>query len=148
MRKYRFSELPASARRGIKSSPFINQEDLSRLRFGFEWVPLKALVEEVWSKFEDEDGHLYDHFGTFEDYHEWYKETAASGEYGWPPPWAAKNPDSLYAVILDGPPGGPYEGVETSVIKDGWHRFHWYVDQWGPLKLIPVVWSLGYARKS
>jgi hypothetical protein len=140
--RFKFDELPRSAQDAIEASPFYEGADLNKIRSGFAMVPLRDLVEEVWDTFEDEDGKLSDRYSSFADYHEWYEEVAADGEYGWPPKWAKKKPNSIFAIILDGPLGGPYDAAETTVIVDGWHRFHWYIDQYGPNKLIPVIWSV------
>jgi hypothetical protein len=96
-----------------------------------EWiyhqVPLQLLVSEA-IKDRFARGHK-----TFEDFHKDFISNV-----GWPPLWARRKPDFKWAIVLTGPPGGPYR--KNRVIADGWHRLNWYVDRYGPEELIPVVW--------
>ena len=100
-------------------------------------ISIRKLVEEVWS-----DPELKEEDASFEAYHLFYKRNFGP----WPPKWTKSDPDSIYSIILTGPPGGPYD-PEKGTIEDGWHRFHWYVDHWGPNKLIPVAWAVGRTRR-
>lgn len=54
--------------------------------------------------------------------------------------WMKSRPNSIWAIILEGPPGGPY--IAGSVIEDGWHRFGWYLCHHHPETMIPVIWGV------
>jgi hypothetical protein len=131
-RPAKFRGLPAEIAIGVQAFYESYDAEVSKGTL-WQWakLPLFKLTEEVWSDPVLNEGHE-----SFEAYHRWYKQPP------WPPKWTRRNPDSIYPIIMTGPPGGPYD-PEKGIIEDGWHRFHWYVDHWGPNKLIPVVWSVG-----
>lgn len=131
--KLPYLDLPPEAREAIDAY-FTDWKP--RGHFGFARIPLRQLVREVMTKNSDI---RFGYKGDFEAYHHWYINQAKRQE-GWPPKWAKKDPDSLWAIMLEAPPGSPDQG--PFVIWDGWHRFHYYVDHYGPDKLIPVVWFM------
>lgn len=112
------------------------QEDPAGTRWSWTSIRLDDLLELVW-----------DHMTlaeavpagmTFADYHANYIEEARRTE-GWPPDWAVRRPDSIWPIILEGPPSEPFGGTG---IEDGWYRFHWYIDRWPRSKRIPVAWRM------
>lgn len=132
-----FDRLPPEIRKGIKV--FYGSYDAEvpeNILWQWTIMPLHALAEEVWK-----DPELNQAYPSFRSYHRWYTQ-----DHSWPPKWTKRDPDSVYPIILTGPPEGPYD-PEKGVIDDGWHRFHWYIDRWGPRKMIPVVWPVGWKRK-
>jgi len=132
MRGVPYGKLPLEFRRAVKEFYTGYETDVPEMtRWKWTRIPLGELTEEVWSDPELKEGHR-----SFEAYHRWFIRSG-----GWPPKWTRRDPDSVYPVILTGPPGGPYD-PEKGVIEDGWNRFHWYVDHWDPRKLIPVVWPV------
>lgn len=98
------------------------------------FISLGNLIRDVWRIQNDDGDSFTNEFKSFDEYHKWYKDNAYANY-----PWMRETPDSMWPIILGGPPGGPYEFNE--VIQDGWHRFHWYVDRYQENKMIPVVWS-------
>lgn len=133
MKPLRFDDLPENAQAALDE--FHSGEiPPSSWRYGFARVPLRLLVGElVRLNIDVRD------YGGFDRYHREYKKWATASEE-WPPQWTKHDPNSIWPIILQGPPGGPY--FDWAVIEDGWHRFHWYIDKYGPQKLIPVVWPV------
>lgn len=92
----------------------------------YDEIPLSRLVSEAMKD------RFAKHWGTFESFHEAFVRSEGV------PLWARRNPNSKWAIVLTGPPGGPYR--KKRVIADGWHRLNFYVDRYGADELIPVVW--------
>lgn len=104
-------------------------------RWGYAEVPLGDIVKEMWRT----SPAMRADFNSSLDYHRWY-----ISEYG-RPDWAKKDPDSVWAILLSGPVGGPYEPGDygkIDVVEDGFHRLHYYWDRYGLRFMVPVVWAL------
>ena len=99
------------------------------LRWGYAEVPLWWLAHESWTQ-----PSMSRHYPTLDS-------MVAARQICTPTyQWMKKNPDSIWAIVLSGPPGGPY--ITGRVIEDGHHRFGWYLCRHHPETVIPVVWGI------
>jgi hypothetical protein len=129
MSSYRYRNLPASVKKPLWEYYRSGGTDPREWEWAWRPIPLKFLEKELWKSHKD----MREDFDSFEGYHRWYVETHGL------PKWAEKDPGSVWAIMLDGPPGGPYA---ESVIEDGWHRFHYYLEKYGRDFEVPVVWPI------
>src|SRR5947209_6279223 len=129
MKTFAYKDLPEFVRRPLLEYHRSGGTDPREWRWSWRRIPLKDLAKELWRN----SGGMREDFGSFQEYHEWYVKKMGI------PVWARKEADSLWAILLDGPPGGPYE---ESVIEDGWHRFHYYLDRHGASFEAPVTWAV------
>ena len=121
-----WKELPEAGRKAVQA---YGLKGLPRdLRWGYAEVPLGWVVHELQRK---KSGRRYI---SDEEVVQTFKRCDPSY------PWMRRTPDSIYALVLDGPPGGPY--ISGMVIEDGWHRFSWYLCRHAPETMIPVIWGI------
>lgn len=133
-----YSDLPSDIQKAIESYYHgYDAEVDENVLWEHSTLPLWRVAQYVW-----EDPAIKGEHASFQDYHRWWK----SGR-NWHRSWMRLNPDSILPIILNGRPGSPYD-PDIGAILDGWHRFHWYVDHWGPQKKIPVTWATGRKRLS
>lgn len=110
-----YSSLPKHAKKSIIQ--FMCEEngiELDKNRnFGYVELPLSALIEAV--DVADTT------FKTFKEYHEWYIKDETIATYR-----------NMWSIILD--------NNRNEVIYDGWHRFHYYVEN--RVKVVSLVMFL------
>jgi len=131
----KYGKLPSPARSALWEYFRSGGTDPRRLQWGYAEVPLASVAQEMWRTSPD----MRADFKSFEDYHRWFVRSHRK------PDWTRTDPDSVLALILKGPVGGPYEEDDFGkiyVIEDGYHRFHWYWQRFGPSFRVPVVWVL------
>jgi hypothetical protein len=121
----KWKDLPPAGRKAVQA---YGLRGLPRdLRWGYAEVPLWWIVHEVQRRRPRQ-------FPSDE-------EVVAALENCTPTyAWMKRTPDSIVAMILEGPPGGPY--ISSVVIEDGWHRFGWYLCRHSPDTMIPVIWGI------
>lgn len=124
--------LPAAGRKAVQA---YGLKGLPRdLRWGYAEVPLGWLAQEAW---EERARRRMDPVAP----HPSIDAFVAAHEICTPTySWMKRKPNSIWAIVLDGPPDGPY--MAGSVIEDGWHRFGWYLCRYDPDTLIPVIWGI------
>ena len=97
------------------------------------WVPLSKLIKSMWIN----RGIIDDDLTSFTMYHRWYMSSAF---------WKGSSYDKLWPVFLSDNKNVCYD----SILEDGWHRFHTYVDRYrgkAAKTLIPCIYKL-HSRKA